>query len=210
MSNGEVNDMKDLYKNKIIRSNSKAAEEIARELLCRIDELYTINKITRKSSYNMQHTGSLDNSKATTETEKRIAISMWNKEYEYIGKILDYEVPLKNSNKDEGVGKIDLIAYNKKTLTLLELKVPNSKETLLRCVLEIFTYWKQLDYQKLLHDFGLPQDTIIKKAVFVFENSSAHNEYKHNDTHTRRLMNALNVDMFLIGGESENYEVLLP
>lgn len=62
-----------------------------------------------------------------------------------LGKILDYQTPLKNENSDS-YGKIDLLSYNKKDnlISIVELKYrPSvSDETLLRCILEAYTYYK--------------------------------------------------------------------
>lgn len=62
-----------------------------------------------------------------------------------LGKILDYQTPLKR-NKSDSYGKIDLLSYNKKDnlISIVELKYrPSvSDETLLRCILEAYTYYK--------------------------------------------------------------------
>ena len=62
-----------------------------------------------------------------------------------LGKILDYQTPLKNEQSDP-YGKIDLLSYNKKdnSISIVELKYrPSvSDETLLRCILEAYTYYK--------------------------------------------------------------------
>lgn len=64
-----------------------------------------------------------------------------------LGKILDYQTPLK-SEKSDSYGKIDLLSYNKKNnlISIVELKYrPSvSDETLLRCILEAYTYYKLL------------------------------------------------------------------
>lgn len=62
-----------------------------------------------------------------------------------LGKVLDYQTPLKNEQSDP-YGKIDLLSYNKKDnlISIVELKYrPSvSDETLLRCILEAYTYYK--------------------------------------------------------------------
>lgn len=62
-----------------------------------------------------------------------------------LGRILDYQTPLKDSEKD-AAGKIDLLSFDEKTneLRILELKKPDSEETLLRCILESYTYYKTI------------------------------------------------------------------
>lgn len=64
-----------------------------------------------------------------------------------LGKILDYQTPLKEK-KSDSYGKIDLLSYNTKDnlISIVELKYrPSvSDETLLRCILEAYTYYKLL------------------------------------------------------------------
>ncbi len=89
------------------------------------------------------------------------------------GKILDYQVPLKNTNINKGLGKIDLLSVIEGSdpeswkIYFLELKKDykedDSKETLLRCILEAYTYSKIIDKAKLCKDFSLP----YKKDEFI-------------------------------------------
>jgi len=109
--------------------------------------------------------------------EEKIAMKLFHssqnqgKVFDIIGKIIDYQTPLKNVQTDDA-GKIDLLAYNEKenpkTLRILELKKPDSEETMLRCVLEAYTYLKVVDKDKLLKDFGLPKNTKIKGKINFF------------------------------------------
>ena len=98
--------------------------------------------ISRESSYKVKtHDGKIKDENSNREEEK-IAMKLFDASqdkgriFDKIGKIIDYQTPLKNVQKDD-VGKIDLLAYNEKekTLKILELKKPDSKETMLRCVL---------------------------------------------------------------------------
>lgn len=62
-----------------------------------------------------------------------------------LGSILDYQTPLKNKRSDS-FGKIDLLSYNDmdNLISIVELKYTptGSNETLLRCILEAYTYYK--------------------------------------------------------------------
>ena len=53
---------------------------------------------------------------------------------------------------------------------ILELKKSDSEETMLRCVLEGYTYLQTLNKEKFLKDFGLPVDCIIKASPLVYKN----------------------------------------
>ena len=73
-----------------------------------------------------------------------------------MGNIIDYQVPLKGKQSDK-IGKIDLVGYSEQNrrFSLIELKYhpSGSQETLLRCVLELYTYYKFLDKERFKADF---------------------------------------------------------
>ena len=60
---------------------------------------------------------------------------------------------LKKSQKDTGVGKIDLVSIDGDKLRLIEIKAEDAKDTLLRCVLEAYTYSKQLDSDRFKREY---------------------------------------------------------
>ena len=147
----------------------------------------------------------------SNRTEELIAIDLFNFSqkngyYEKIGKILDYQIPLKNTQHDSA-GKIDLIAYDGNTLHLLELKKPDAPETMLRCLLEIYTYLLTIDTAKLLADFDLSPDTAVKANPFVFENSLPYQEYFAERPKLKQLMGLLDSQPFFIREVSDGYEV---
>lgn len=168
-----------------------------------------IKRVTRNKSYiTKSHDGTMPRGKSN-RLEERVLLEMFNQEYPNIGKVLDYQVPLKNTNSDTGVGKIDLVSYNKKTkvLYILELKKPDSQETLLRCILQAYTYWRTIDIKKLIADFAnLSADissATVLSSVLVFAGSSAHEEYLKGNDFILKLMENLGVHFNLLDGDSE-------
>lgn len=90
-----------------------------------------------------------------------------------LGKILDYQTPLKNKNSDS-YGKIDLLSYNEKDnlISIVELKYrPSvSDETLLRCILESYTYYKLLALDQVkqkLNDENQQANLVDSQAELV-------------------------------------------
>lgn len=192
---------RELYKLDIINyrgktNNGEKYTEIEAEFLCKnVDLLESITPIKRNKPYKVNsHDGTTSNSVSNRE-EERIALSMFNqKDFGENGQIIDYQVPLKNSHSDKGLGKIDLLLKKDNELHILELKKPNSKETLLRAIIEAFTYYKTVDSEKVLSEYGC---SIIKKYAFVGENSLAHKEFLDEDNiYLKRLMNLLEVGIY--------------
>ena len=79
---------------------------------------------------------------------------------------------------------------------LLEFKKPDSKETLLRCILEAYTYYKQVNCSKLLKDFGLPVDSKIIPAVLIYKQSFAATGLGYLSL--QKLRSTLRMSIFLI------------
>lgn len=86
------------------------------------------------------------------------------------GRILDYQIPLKISQQDSA-GKIDLLSQDGSDVLILELKKPDSKETMLRCVLEAYTYSMMVVKEKLFREYGINQTSSLIPAPLVFEGS---------------------------------------
>ena len=192
-------------------------EIIAKWLLDNIELFNDIKMISRENSYKVDsHDGKIKNEKSERE-EEIIAMKLFDssqnqgKVFDIIGKIIDYQTPLKNVRADKA-GKIDLLAYNEKenpkTLRILELKKLDSKETMLRCVLEAYTYLKVVDKDKLLKDFGLPENTKIKACPFVFYGGEQHQEMQKNKENLGELIKELGIEIIYLKEENGEYSVV--
>ncbi|ALQ39613.1 hypothetical protein RN87_03460 [Fusobacterium hwasookii ChDC F174] len=192
-------------------------EIIAGWLLDNIELFNEIKLITREKSYKVKtHDGIIKNEESKREEEK-IAMKLFDssknrgKVFDIIGKIIDYQTPLKNVRGDKA-GKIDLLAYNEKenpkTLRILELKRPDSKETMLRCVLEAYTYLKVVDKDKLLKDFGLPENTVIKACPFVFYGKEQYKEMQQDRENSKKLIKKLKIEIIYLKEENGEYVII--
>ena len=191
-------------------------EIIAKWLLDNIELFNDIKMISRENSYKVDsHDGKIKNQKSGRE-EEIIAMKLFDfsqnqgKVFDIIGKIIDYQTPLKDVQTDKA-GKIDLLAYNEKenpkTLRILELKKPDSKETMLRCVLEAYTYLKVVDKAKLLKDFGLPEDTKIKACPFVFYGKEQYREMQQDREHLKDLIEKLGIEVIYLEEKNGEYSI---
>ena len=194
-------------------------EIIAKWLLDNIELFNDIKMISRENSYKVDsHDGKIKNEKSERE-EEIIAMKLFDfsqnqgKVFDIIGKIIDYQTPLKNVQTDKA-GKIDLLAYNEKenpkTLRILELKKIDSKETMLRCVLEAYTYLKVVDKAKLLKDFALPENTKIKACPFVFYGKEQYKEMqaiKDDRKNLGKLIEKLGIEVIYLEEKDGEYSI---
>ena len=217
----EIQDMRNFYKRKVVNyrgttSDSKEyyTEVVAEWILKNIYLFDYIKPITREKSYKADsHDGKIKNEDSGRE-EEMIAMKLFDssqnqgKVFDIIGKIIDYQTALKNVQTDD-VGKIDLLAYNEeeKTLRILELKRPDSEETMLRCVLEAYTYLKVVDKDKLLKDFGLPENTKIKACPFVFYGKEQYKEMQKNKENLGELIKKLDIEIIYLKEENGEYSI---
>ena len=134
--------------------------------------------------------------------EERECIAFWNYFHnsDKTIRILDYQVPLKNTSQDKE-DAIDLVGTDGKNLLILEYKRFVTSETLLRSILEIYTYKKLLQEgeRKILADYNCVDGKLIPAVVFM-ENSNQHYSFKEADASSpiRRLFRELGIKAFLI------------
>lgn len=206
------------YKKDFINYRGKTTDtkeyytEIIAEFLCEhITEYKTgIDCITRENPYMTQgHDGEYD--PASNREEEKIAMQIFTQSRDYgpfalIGKIIDYQTPLK-SNADDEAGKIDLLSFDGKTMRILELKKPDSKETMLRCVLEGFTYLQTVAKPKLIADFEsalkkdflyIPEEVDLKASPFVFYGGEQFQEMSQHRPYLHKLMTLLDSTPYYI------------
>lgn len=101
------------------------------------------------------HSESVDINKLQISNRKEEILAkllFYQRDVKDLGYIFDYQTPLKEVRSDS-YGKIDLLGYNSKDkcYSIIELKYrpSGSEETLLRCVLEAYTYYKLFDLNQI-------------------------------------------------------------
>lgn len=168
-----------------------------------------IPRITRESSYKSEtRIGEIN--PASNREEEIIAIKMFRQSkdapFDCIGTIIDYQTPLKNKRSDD-TGKIDLLSDDGNRLIILELKRPDSTETMLRCVLEGYTYLKTVDQAKLLKDFGKPEDYGLSASPLVFKGGEQQSEMGEGHPALQKLMKLLDSKPYYFDEENEKFIV---
>ncbi len=229
----KAKDCKNLYNDKCINYNGETKDTkenyskvIVDYLVEHIDEFkkgLSKIKVTRKDPYKTKsHNGISDfNFEKRPKGERReekIAHAMY---YQYkdkpavFGKILDYQVPLKSTKDDIGLGKIDLLSVKNgpkpksKKIYFLELKKDDSKETLLRCILEAYAYSKIIDKEKLCADFNLPLEKEDNNEFIIAPLVYKDNHFENQLEFVKPLVKVLDipVEIFVWGYKAGKYTI---
>ena len=79
---------------------------------------------------------------------------------------------------------------------------------MLRCVLEGYTYLKTVDEKKLITDFGLPSETIVEAAPFVFWKANQWIEWQEDRPALHSLCRILGIKPYFIKEENDSYTIL--
>ena len=170
-------------------------------------QLKGVTEITREKSYQVNHakTSKVDNSNRGEEVYvlKLYKNRKENDVKKIFGEIIDYQVPLKNKRKDAGVGKIDFIYVKDGALYFAEIKAETNKESILKAIVEIQTYYQQANKEKLLKDFGL--NLPIKKVVVFFEGSAQANRL--NYPNVQKLLRAFDIEAIVLRSDLKIEEV---
>ena len=145
------------YKGNVTGSKDLYSEVIAKTLINDNFIKDWLNLIpARPEHFKINHPNTdenVDALKITNRKEEILAkLLFYQHEVAGLGYIFDYQTPLKETRNDS-YGKIDLLGYNTddKCYSVIELKYrpSGSEETLLRCVLEAYTYYRLLDIKQI-------------------------------------------------------------
>ena len=168
------------YKGKVTGSKDLYSEVIAETLINDNFIKDWLNLIPeRPEHFKINHPNTdknVDALKITNRKEEILAkLLFYQGNVDGLGYIFDYQTPLKKTRNDS-YGKIDLLGYNTddECYSVIELKYrpSGSEETLLRCILEAYTYYKLLDLKQIKADVDHAGIKALKKEL---------PKYKHTD-----------------------------
>lgn len=211
-----------LYTNSILNSKSCTLDEhgnnvavtdyIAKKLLSTdvFDKIKPIDRLKYLISYHNNETE--NNSSEANSDEERIAIDLYNyhiynESYLYVA---DYQIST-NDDTDEDTatksGIIDLVSVEpeRKEVYLMKLKTPDNTDSLLSCIAEIYTYFKQVNKVQLAREIGLKYEFRLTglfkvfPAIIVFEGSKQHLQLRSKHyKNVQKLMLKLGIKFFVI------------
>ncbi len=148
-------------------------------------QIVLVEKGLRQRSFNVTtHQGQIElNTSIDQLTEKRLVRAVFNQLHNPIlGKIIDYEVPLKDSNDDKH-GDVDLLCVLNESILCIEAKHPESSESLLKAILQAFTYTSLLATKReiFLKDYDLSPNLRLTPSVLTFANTQSFHQIKEQD-----------------------------
>ena len=211
--------------NKVTISNQIAEWMLHSNPLLRVEHI----PMPEEKSYLIDsHSGNpTTDTKNSNREEELVAMALFKKkDYSHsdIDHFIDYQVPIYRGHEyeNEHIGKIDLVSISRKNhkVLLMELKKYSSDETLLRCVSEIYTYYKQIDADKLKEEIANHQtnnDVLnyeVVPAVLVFKNQRQHMQYTCGIyDKVKELMKDLGISMYIIDStvkfDSKQYDAYI-
>ena len=104
--------------------------------------------------------------------EDRICQCMFSQEKVSDCNVIDFQIPLING----GSNNIDIMFVRNDKCHICEAKKFGSPETLLRCILEIETYYQQIDWQNFDKEYGFDKNHVAK-TILIPKDSEAYKEY---------------------------------
>ena len=196
------------YRGKTRDTHELYSEVVAEWCIENIERFDLIPMITRESTYKIEtHDGITKNENSNRE-EELIAMEIFRQGFlGVVGQVIDYQTPLKNRRSDKA-GKIDILSYDGKNVRILELKEPNSDETMLRCVLEGYTYMKTVDVNRLIKDFELSEEAKVLACPLVFKGGIQWQEMQEERPKLKMLMKLLNSTPFYLEKRDNKYNVM--
>lgn len=194
---GRTSDTEELY-----------SEIVAEWCIKNMECFELIPVITRVATYKTESHKGIPQNENSNRQEELIAMEIFRQGYlGKLGRVIDYQTPLKNVRSDKA-GKIDILSYDGMNVRILELKEPDSDETMLRCVLEGYTYMKTVNRSRLIEDFELPEDTKLLACPLVFKGKNQWQEVQEERPYLKRLMNLLDSTPYYLEKTENKYIVM--
>jgi hypothetical protein len=174
-----------------------------------------IPEIKRKGCYIQESHRQLASEKKglAEKNENYLAQNLYGLIFDEIGEIIDFQIPI----ADGSFGGVDLLGYNENggdgVLSLIELKREDSTETILRAILEICTYFLQIETEKLKKELKEKKGFDVKKVrkvVLVFKGNDQLERFKKPGCIVRELAEKLKVDVLALEKKGSEYKLTTP
>ena len=175
---------------------------IDNELNIAVDKKCTYNSGIRKNitEKRRKDIGTFSARKAycgNSETKLMHVLAMQETVGEY--RVVDYQVPTTNGKAD----KIDIVLEKDGDIYITEAKRFGSSESLVRCVLEIETYYRKLN-ERFFEKYECGKSE-LKKAVLLDINSFAYRQF--NSEWAKRLIKKFSIKVLILSETASVYTI---
>ncbi len=173
------------------------SERVAEWIASSLPRITLVTKDLRESFRTDKHHGQISlNTPISQITEKRIVRALFNAStLPALGTVIDYEIPLKR-NRGAQHGDIDLLCKAGTTIYCVEAKKPKSSESLLKAILQAYTYTLLVWHRKdaFFKDFKLPAKYRLSPAVLTFSSAASGRQLENISDYPKiqALIGALN------------------
>jgi hypothetical protein len=142
--------------------------------------------------------------------EKRFVRAIFNLgELLPLGKIIDYEVPLK-ATSDAEHGDIDLLCLAPLAILCVEAKNPLECESILKAILQAFVYTSltAIRHDAFVAEFQLPTTLLLTPAILIGKEASSQLHQSGKYPHLSDLVRMLNADLAISGAGEIRFFVI--
>ena len=159
----------------------------------------------RLSSHDGKHNSREDGKCTIEKVEAKAIYNFYKGKTNSSFKIIDYEVPLRNSSEDDGIGEIDLVGQKGDEVYLLELKKfakPNG--ALFHMILQSYTYMKLLNLEKFKQEYNCK--TVIPSILFFKDSENYKQFYDTRNEVFKKLLKQLGMKVFSVNSLGAPFE----
>ena len=186
-------------------SGASYSEWIAEHILDTFQDITLVSDGLRSRTFRVpNHRGQISlNTGIEQITEKRLVRAMFNLgQLPSLGSVIDYEVPLKNTEA-AAHGDIDLLCRLDDTCLCVEAKKPNAAESILKAILQTYAYTSLVASKKdvFFDSFGFSSTVALCPAVLTFASAVSGQQLSKVDDYPylQKLITALNERLDVLG-----------
>ena len=191
-----------VYQSESLKAASYSEKYFARWILEEFDDIALNTENLRQARFKVpDHHGQAQvaQTQVLEMTEKRLVRALFNAaRLPPLGSMLDYEVPLKTTEAAPH-GDIDLLTHDASSLLLIEAKQGGSSESLLKAVLQAYTYSSLVAHVKasFVGCYGMDESVKLTPAVLTFGTAASGKQLAEleRQPNTRALILRLNQEL---------------
>ena len=223
----QVEDCKNWYKSFLVKKNYCKTAAMGIKALCgqthklpniKVDEKCTYNKGKREYKRDeikpflgdyeklIHYLNFNEEGKKTNRHEERLCHYLYAQQFLSDYEVIDFQIPTTNSGHD----KIDLLLKRDNEVIMVEAKKFSlfekqvSEETLLRCALEIQTYYQKIN-ESFMRVYEIAGKDNLKKAILVDKDSLAYRQ--KDEKWAKEILKYFDISLFELSKAGDEFVI---